>query len=307
MEIRPTDYKFGDNKIVFKAVIQTGDWSNHMWFNETQLLLDGQDTDDCVPFSVQESFDMQMDALISNGTIPIELVNSFTTLGYMDSVNSTDKLPHFHSSPRFLGIMTGNKQNGNSTQEVYDVLRQYGTLPYTDLPPNVDTAAEYYAPATAAQLAKAAQFLALLGGKNAVLYHALNQGSPKNMAQIAQALQQAPLQAGVAVAANWNQTIPSPDPAEGATPEHCVSIYKQDGLQLPFEDHYVPFLKTFDAGYPINWISQVVVIPIIQEVAPIVNEVAQIVPEIAEQPPAEQPKLIQVADEIIKDIEEILA
>lgn len=306
VEIRPTDYKWNDGHIKFSAVNPSGDWSGHIWFNEVQLLLDGVDTDDCVPFSCQESFDMQIDALISSGTIPQSIITQFENMGFMDSVNSTDKLPHFHSSPRFLGIQTGQGQNGNTTQGVYGVLRQYGALPYTDLPPNVGTAAEYYAPCTEAQLAKAAQFLALLGGKNAIQYHAISQGTPKNMATISQALQQAPLQLGVAVATDWNQAVPSPNPAESAFPAHCVSAYKTDGTNLFIEDHYSPFLKELDSAYPVNWVSSVVIIPIVQEVAPIVNELTTIVPQIVNQPVAEQPTLREEVEKVIEAVETII-
>lgn len=296
-----------DTNFVFGSINPTGDWSSHLFFNEVQLVLDGEDSDDCVPFSVQEAIDMQIDLFISNGTIPISIVNQLSTMGFMDT--GTDGQKHFHSSPRFLGIMTGNKQNGNSTQEVGDVLRKYGALPYTDLPPNVDTAAEYYAPCTAAQLAKASQFLSILGGKNAIQYHAISQGTAKDMVKIAVALELAPVQVGVAVASDWNQIIPAPDPAENAAPEHCMTCYKTDGISLFCLDHYLPFDKQLDKGYPANYISQVVVQPIIQEEQAIIADTASVVADVAAAPipPAQKETLLQEAVEVIKEIAEIIS
>ena len=60
--------------------------------------------------------------------------------------NSLDGKAHFHSSPRFWGVLTGNGANGNNLPDPWDAARKYGVLPYEDLPVSSSmTVAEYYA------------------------------------------------------------------------------------------------------------------------------------------------------------------
>lgn len=252
---RATDYLMGDGHIIFKAVAN-GDWTSHAQFFERQKF--AFDSNGCVPFCVQESFDCQMDLLLA--TAPASIVKQVTSMGYMNT--GRDNALHFHSSPRFLQILTGNGYHGNSIPEVWDVIRKYGILPWTDLPFDATTTSdEYISPAaiTRVMYDKASQFLTLIGGKDSVQYHFLNDGSPKNVPLMQAAMLQAPLCVGVAVAGNWNQQIPSPDPSVSASPEHCMMSTQILPPLVDCLDHYDPFQKTLDAGYPINYALQGVV------------------------------------------------
>src|SRR5580698_5616419 len=172
LDIKPraSDYVKGANSpIPFKAVTN-GDWTSHLFFQELQEI-NGWDTDGCVLFTAQESFDAQMDALWP--TFPASVQEEIASLGYLDT--GTDGQLHFHSSARFLQVLTGNGYNGNSLPDAWDVMRTYGVLPWRDLPfDSTVTEAEYLAPIPQASLDKAAQFLALLGGRNAIQYHWIN-------------------------------------------------------------------------------------------------------------------------------------
>jgi hypothetical protein len=253
---RSTDWIKGiSSPIVFKAV--TDNWVTHLEFFETQK--DSFETNGCVLFTTQESFDAQMDALWP--TIPLAVQAQITSMGFMQT--GTDGQLHFHSSPRFLQIQTGNGYNGNAVQDGWDAIRTYGCLPWADLPyDDTITSETYLTGVTPTLLAKAASFLALIGGKNAIQYHWLVNGTPKNIPQIAQSLPQAPLCLGVVVAGNWNQVSPSPDPVSGADPGHCIMNYAVVGETLSCLDHYVPFEKILDAGYPVNYVFQGIVSPI---------------------------------------------
>lgn len=301
---RPSDYLQGINSpIPFKAV-SNGDWSNHLWFNEDQRNPDFDD-DGCACYATQKSLDVQMDLLLS--TAPISIVNQLTTMGFMDATNSIDGKPHFHSSPRFFEIQTGNKFNGNSMPEVLDVLRLYGTLPWLDLPfTQAMTPQEYLTPLTPAQLAKAAQFLALVGGKNFCQYHWILNGGIKNVSQVSSALLQAPLSLGIAVDENgWNQPTPI-DPPANQEVQHAVLGYNMVSPSIDISDNYPPYLKVLDADYPIPYILQsVFTLPIVTEQA-IVSETAQVVSEIPAQPVAEQPPLIDEVKEILEKVESVI-
>lgn len=255
---RDTDYVLGSNSpIIFKAVNPSGVWVSRLEFFENQKL--GFETNGCVLFAAQESFDAQMDLLISNGSIPSDVVAQFRSMGYMDL--GLDGQAHFHSSPRFLQILTGNGFNGNSQPDPWDVMRKYGVLPWSDLPFSASISqAEYLTGITPQMTAKAAQFLSLIGGKAAIQYHFVTNNAPKNIPAFEKALQQAPLCLGIATNDGWNQVTPT-DPADIA-PNHSIMCYEITGQDCDILDHYVPYEKVLDAEYPIPYALQGIVTPI---------------------------------------------
>jgi hypothetical protein len=219
---RPTDYIKGVNSpILFKAVT-SGNWTSRLEFFENQAI--GFESNGCVLFAAQESFDAQMDELIARGSVPADMLAQFHAMGYMDL--GLDGLPHFHSSSRFLQILTGNGFNGNSAPDAWDAMRKFGVLPWTDLPYNATiTQAEYLTGITPAMGAKAAEFLTLIGGKDAIQYHWVQNGFPQNVQAIINALPQAPLCIGVPVdVSGWNQPNPV-EPPMTQPAQHSVLTY----------------------------------------------------------------------------------
>lgn len=170
LKIRPrdTDFVLGSNSpIVFKAV-SSGDWTSHAQFFERQKY--AYESNGCVCFSAQEDFDAQIDLLLNSQSA--EFRATIAAMGYM--ATGRDGQLHFQSSPRFLQILTGNGFNGNSLPEPWDVIRKYGVLPFRDLPFDETISQKDYialGSITPATYQKAAQFLALIGGKNSVQYH----------------------------------------------------------------------------------------------------------------------------------------
>ena len=250
ISVRPTDYVFG-SQLPFKS-LYGGDWTPYLKFFEDQRVADG-DTDDCVIFTAQESFDAQIEAMMPNlDPGMIELMNQ---LGFMDT-NSLDGKAHFHSSPRFWGVLTGNGANGNNLPDPWDAARKYGVLPYEDLPVSSSmTVAEYYASIPQNMMSKAAQFLASIGGKNAIQYHWVCNGK-ENLAAMALALQQAPVCLGTPVCEPWDQIEP---PVCQGSPAHSTLGYKIEGQDVSIYDHYEPAGKTLQSGYPIPYALQGIV------------------------------------------------
>lgn len=299
---RQSDYLQGINSpIAFKAV-GSGVWK--VWFNEDQRNPNFDDDGCACYLGNKVSLDSQIDFLLQSA--PQSLVSELTILGFMDS-NSLDGKPHFHSSPQFTECMTGNGQKGNSMPEVFDTIRRYGALPWLDLPfTEAMTPQEYFTPPTTSQLAKAAQFLALVGGKNFLQYHWVENGGTKNVEKWQSLMLQAPLGFGIAVDENgWNQVIPIDPPATQAV-QHAVGCYQIVSPNCSVSDNYSPYNKELDARYPIPYcIQAVVTLPIIAEQA-IVSETAQVVSEIPSQPVAEQPILLAQVEEVIEKIEEVI-
>lgn len=259
LEIRPTDFKMGDGNIVLQGTppVPSGDWTPFVEFFERQMLNSG-DSDSCVLFTTQENLDAQIEQQIQSGAISPQTVAWFDSLGYMDV--GTDNLKHFHTSPRWLAILTGNGLNGNSVQDGWDVLRKFGALPYKDLPVDPTLTPEQFvssAAITQDMKNKGQQFLLGVGGKNFAQYHWVIQGSGNFQAATA-ALPFAPLCDGVVVNDGWNQSYPTP-PASGLNPGHCVMrIRNVIPLTAVEYDHYLPNPK-FLANYPIWYSLQAII------------------------------------------------
>lgn len=299
---RVTDYIKGQNSPIPFNAVTNGDWTSHLFFQELQEI-NGWDTDGCVLFTAQESFDAQMDALWP--TFPASVQEQISSLGYLDT--GTDGLLHFHSSARFLQVLTGNGFDGNSLPDAWDVMRKYGVLPWKDLPFGAtDLEVGYLTPISQASLDKAAQFLALLGGKNAIQYHWINNGDATDISAMDAARVQAPLCIGIAVNdATWNEV--EPGIASGA-PAHSVQNYASEVIGEKILDHYVPFDKVLVTGYPIQYVLQGVVSYIAPVIENIVTDTADIVQQTSQSnnTPAVKESILQEAEEVLEKIEQIL-
>jgi hypothetical protein len=274
---RETDYIKGVNSpIPFKSVLPDGNWVPYAEFFERQKL--GFETDCCVIFTMQENFDKQMEQQIQAGLIPQAWLDQFTAWGYMDSTNSTDGKPHFHTSPRYIGVLTGNGVNGNPMPAPHDAARANGMIPWTDLPfDETVTMEEFFAPIPQNLLDKGKQFWALIGGNNAYNYHWTNQGGPTDTAQMDIDRQQAPLCIAVtAIAPEWNQYEP---PILPGGPNHSISNDAVNTIGELCEDHYDPQWKVLQPGYPIQYIIQGVLSPVLPPpLPPVIDTTPPITP-----------------------------
>jgi hypothetical protein len=254
---------FGDGKVSNR--VPCSDWSKHIDFFERQMLADG-DSEDCVIFTAQESFDSQMDFLISIGAIDTDLLTLFNQLGFMDTA-SNDGQAHFHTSPRFVGVLTGNGTNGNALTDPWTVMKKYGALPSTLLPvASTMTIAEYYKPISQANLNIASQFLTAIGGSSCIQGQYITDGT-ENVEVMQSALPQAPLCISVnAIAPGWNQVEP---PIQQGLPDHSIMCYGFNGQNALCLDHYVPYEKIIQQGFPINYSYQGIVTPVPPPPAPV--------------------------------------
>ena len=258
-EYRATDWIRGVNSPLNLSGTSINDWQPFFHFKERQDI--DFETDDCVIFSASEITDAEIDYLISVGKIPQATLDYFTSAGFMDSVNSDDSKPHFHSSPRFWSVLTGNGQNGNNLYDPWDVARKYGAIPWTDLPfdSTITTPEQYFAPIPQNLLDKGALFLAQVGGKNWIQYHWIsNNNGTMPFAQIDLDRYATPLHIGINVGGDWNEVNP-PLPAIGLPAGHSVTNIANSEVGEVIYDHYNPFIKTLLNGYPIPQVMQAVV------------------------------------------------
>lgn len=276
-DFRPTDWIIGDGNIKLSGV-SVNDWTPYFHFKEMQEI--GFDTDCCVIFSASEICDAEIDYLISVGRVSQQTIDWFTSLGFMDSA-SDDGKPHFHSSPRYWSILTGNLQNGNNLYDPWDVARKYGAIPWTDLPfdASITTPAQYFAPIPQTLLDKGQQFILGVGGKNWVTYHWLyNNVQGTILFPTLDADRFAtPLHIGINVGTNWNQLEPSIPPI-GSGPGHSVTNITNSSVGENIYDHYNPLIKVLGNGYPIPQVLQAVIT--ITPPPPVVVPVIPVLPTI---------------------------
>ena len=259
----PRDYRLGDGNIVMKANVPDGNWEQYWHFKMLQKI-GGFETDLCVIFTACEtSVDTYMDFLISTGQLSQKTVDWITSLGFMDSVNSDDGKPHFHSSPLYIGNLTGNGMNGNALQDPWNTMRTYGLVPWSDFP--FDMSDDNYAGAfnlakAQSLIPKGQKFLAGIGGKDAIQFHWIynNVYGTCPTSSMDTARQTAPLCIGINVGDNWNVVLP-PAPPEGSSPGHSVGNLSHPAQGEEAADHYVPFEKFLQSGYPIPQVLQAVI------------------------------------------------
>ena len=254
--VKDTDYRHGDGQLKLSGITTTN-WLSHFDFFVPQFLSNG-DTDDCWDFGATKNVDAFMDALIADNLLPASVVSQLTTWGFMDT--GTDGKPHFHSSERFAGVLSGLGTNGGNVSTAYDIFRKYGVVPFTLLPVTATmTLDEYFAPIPQNIIDIGAQFLALMGGKNFLQYQWINDGGTTNVPKMAACQSAGPYSLGIPVNdAGWNQVHPTI--ATGA-PVHVVSGGSVDlpTLSVNISDNYAPFLKVLDRGYQISYVLQIVV------------------------------------------------
>jgi hypothetical protein len=296
---RPTDWiKDQNSKIVLRG-LGISDWTPYWNFNENQRnpLFD---TDGCAVYSAHKVLDAWMDYLISQGQIAHSDVAQFLDTGL-------DGLLHFHSSPWFTENLTGNGSSGNSEGECYDVIKKYGVIPYTEFPfTQTTTPQEYFIQPSATQLATGKAFLAFMGGSKFLQYHLIANNTPKNFIQLQEAITQSPLNLGINVDdAGWNQVVPL-DPPDLA-PVHAVTTFKIVPPNVPVSDNYVPYDKTLDAGYPINYVTQAIVtfFPYQEKLA--IQEATLLTDQIATQPVAQRSALYSLILKVVQALQKLFA
>lgn len=278
------DWKLGDGNIQLKG--GNPDWTGNYWFKELQKI-NGFETDCCVIFGAQESFDAQMDRLIQAGGVSESLLSWFTLNGYMDS---SDGKPHFHTSERYTAFNTGNGYTGNAGQDPWVAMRTYGCIPWSDWAfDSTITQKTYFDKPPQYLYDKGALFLSMIGGKNSIQYHWIYQGSNCPRALMDSARPTAPLCLGVTTNSGWNQEFPTP-PSVGSIPNHMVDNISNSPSGEVVYDHYVPFTKTFGLTYPIPQVIQGVLtlsVPVPTPPAPVPT------PTIPPLPPNPTPPQIQ--------------
>lgn len=262
--------------IQYEERVLSGDWS--VYFGKYQNQKWGIfDTDSCWCLACINSAEDQLEWLDKNGLFSPEAINFFVTNGYKDADGD------YSLSERYLEILGGNRMDGGSAPEAWQLMQKYGCIPRSDLTYSLAqvqkfstveaTANDYFNPAaiTPAMRAKGQQFLKYVN----IAYQIIGKNSQTPNIQILKAaLKQSPVNIGIPIPANvfnWNLTNVVYD---GSTaPQHEIELYhiEDDGRYAIF-DQYEPHLKWLSKDYYIPLCTQ----GILSAVAPAaVNPVVQ--------------------------------
>lgn len=247
----PKDYIRGISSNIEPIInVQDGNWTQWLPTNEPQKYK--FDTNECTQLSAINICETQMNWLKFEEKFSQEALDWFTENGYFDSNGS------FAFSERFAGIMSSTSINGNNIKAFWDTVRKVGLLPRTDLYYTIeqsnkfqtqeDMCKDYYNPAviTQAMKDKALKSLSYIN----VQYEWISEDTfQTSVAQIIEALKQAPVHIGVPVCLpNWN--LPNVPFCSSRTPAHCIELYDENssGFWL-IRDHYYPYNKALSKDY----------------------------------------------------------
>ncbi len=238
-EPREKDYIAGLNSpLPYVENVSDGNWTPFLPDFDLQKE-NGLETDACVTFSAVQSVEVQINWLLKNNLLSQYHIDGLKSLGFL-----TDGT--FHASERYLAVLDGTTENGNTMPAPWDTMRTYGLIPYDDMPFSADitTWGEYYTQPTPEQIAKGKQFLDLFALNYEYVWANGNLTCP--IPYLLKHLKQAPLCIATPVCWPWNQVEVSV--CTLTAPQHSTMVYNEDQL-THILDHYVPFLKELPQGY----------------------------------------------------------
>lgn len=255
------------NPIPYVIRIINGIWKS--WFSPyTQQKYFLWDTDDCWDDTACSQLQAQLNYLKGTGQLSPQAINWYQTNGYLDSTGC------FKISPRFIGILSGRKDQGYDgylfCQLVAGEGYEYGFLPLSDLDYSdfqasqwinqAEFVADYFNPSaiTPAMKAKARQALSWVN----IQYQRIGKIGEKVDWQVLVAAQcQAPLMLGIPIPTppeSWN-TVNVPMTTNTGD-SHFVAVENfNDDKSISIHDNYNPPDKILPPGYPIEEVVQMVV------------------------------------------------
>lgn len=122
---KATDFLAG--ALDYEVLLEEGDWTMYEPTGERQNNPFVFDTKACVTFSLLNVFEARIKLLLQKNLVPRSAIDFLKDNGYLDNgeVNFSDK---------FLAIMSGTTENGNSFGKVAETVRTVGLIPQSMLP-----------------------------------------------------------------------------------------------------------------------------------------------------------------------------
>ncbi len=255
-------------KIAYAPLLPDGDSSPYFGTYEGQRY-GAFDTSNCWDFSAAELAETRLEMLEKMGLIPKEHLDWAKANGYKDTDGD------WYVSRRWVAILSGARNNGNTPENFWDIASVAGLIPNSMLS---------YDPANALKWLTQDEFnndyfnpqvitkeMELVGKEFARRFKIKSESIPGGyVSQIAVALQTYLKEGSVQIShpvphdGSWNRSRVEA-PKDHTTADHATECYKYDPLQLYsiFDyDSYEPHLKQLSKDYFINYITRVSIIPL---------------------------------------------
>lgn len=231
----------GESPIEYKD--RGAKWHDYTSRPEPQRI--GFETFSCVSYSALNCIETLMNYKIKKGEFSTENIKWLKDNGYFNDEGKVD------FSDRFLAIMSGTTKQGNSCDNVAEIIRKKGLIPETDLPYGGKNFDKYHDKGliTEYMLAKGQEFL-----KKFIVQHdwILTQGyfNSTPVQTLSYYTLSCPIQVTAPICPGWNNTVVKACPlqvSQHATMTCGVFTYYD---QL---DQYDPYFKQLNLDYPLLW------------------------------------------------------
>jgi hypothetical protein len=258
---------FFQDPISYNPLLPSGDSSQYFGTYEGQRY-GAYDTSCCWDFSACEVAETRLHILRDLGLIPADTMTWLQTNGYIDSDGD------FYLSRRWVAILSGVRNAGNSPLDFWRIAETAGLIPNSMLPYNSQDAFkynnqddfnnDYFNPQVITKE------MELMGQEFARRFKILAEnieGGYFNDIQVELQtyLQEGSLQIGHPVPQDGSWNRPFVDyPVGNTQPQHATELYKFDPTQkYPFYDYdsYDPHLKQLSQNYYIPLITRVSILP----------------------------------------------
>ena len=228
------DYIAGvSSNIEYFVRIVDSNWTQ--WLPKDELQKKGiTETMSCVSFAAMNCLEIQLNWAIDNGTITAEAMNFLYKNGYIEDgkVNFSD---------RYIAILSGTTNKGNTLNRVANTIRGKGVIPESMLPFEGKTFDEYHGAEITEEMLKL--------GKEFMNHFNIQH---EWISDIKKHLRQTPLWIAAATCPGW--ATKNPVPACSKKVNHSTTIFNiADEQYIEDYDHYKPFKKKLDIEYKIPW------------------------------------------------------
>src|SRR3990167_11334674 len=246
----PREYQMGAvSGIVHEDRLTIKDWRGFLPTDERQKFRDF-DSFGCASFSCLNSIETQFRFLIKSNLLRAEDIQWLKDNGYFDEQG------HINFSDRWLVVLSNTKPRvGNYLHAVWDAARKFGLVPQGSVPFNENwTENQYY---DKNDFPKEAYKLGLEFLKR---FYVQYERVSTDDTSLKKALEQAPIQCGVATCQPWEteQAIHYC----GLPANHAVILTRIDLVKFLF-DSYLPYSKQLARAYKIDFAYKGVISPIV--------------------------------------------
>ena len=256
-EIKPSDWVSGVNsKIVWKDVLGTDKWKNHLQATENQCYHTNYkfETYSCVNFTVLKIISNQCNLFLHNNLIPEYQLNLLKGWNYI--INNSFNFSEPHNAVLTKTSYEEDTVKGNSATTVWDTTRKIGVIPQEMCDREaVKTVEEWYGPLTQEQIDFGKNFLKVFNINYEFVVSSVCSAPKSDF--IKKQLQQSPLQM---LAHCGTSQVDGIIYNEDCETQHSTELYDVDENENRLQfDQYEPYFNKLSKNYVIPYLVKGVI------------------------------------------------